>query len=138
MLGKSSHPRCDQTRGCVGRRVRSGLAASPRLDQGRFRISRDDDEIFGDVVSDVFEEDRRSQTQWANITLRRQTIRSVVGGSRLRGGKNVSREIKTMCYRMVSMIFGVALTGDISHWFGLRWRRTRRDAHTGVMGVSKL
>lgn len=36
------------------------------------------------------------------------------------------------------MIFGVALTGDISPWAGLRWRRTRRDAGTEVMEVFKL
>lgn len=33
------------------------------------------------------------------------------------------------------MILGVALTGGISHWAGLRWRRTRRDADTEVMEV---
>jgi hypothetical protein len=33
------------------------------------------------------------------------------------------------------MISGVALTGDISPWAGLRWRRTRRDADTEVMEV---
>lgn len=38
---------------------------------------------------------------------------------------------------MVSMILGVALTGDISHWVNPRWRRTRRDADTEVMEVSK-
>lgn len=33
------------------------------------------------------------------------------------------------------MILSVALTGDISHWVKPRWRRTRRDADTEVMGV---
>lgn len=36
------------------------------------------------------------------------------------------------------MILGVALTGDISHWASLRWRRTRRDADTEVMEVFEL
>ena len=36
------------------------------------------------------------------------------------------------------MIFGVALTGDISPWAGLRWRRTRRDADAEVMEVFEL
>lgn len=45
---------------------------------------------------------------------------------------------KDRCYRMVSMIFGVALTGDISPWAGLRWRRTRRGADIEVMEVLDL
>lgn len=49
-------------------------------------------------------------------------------------GKRPGR-LKDRCYRMVSMILGVALTGDISHWAGLGWRRTRRDADTEVMEV---
>ena len=36
---------------------------------------------------------------------------------------------------MVSRMLGVALTGDISHWAGLRWRRTPRGADTEVMEV---
>lgn len=50
------------------------------------------------------------------------------------GGKRLGR-LKDWCYRMVSMILGVALTGDISHWVNPRWRRTRRDADTEVMEV---
>ena len=49
-------------------------------------------------------------------------------------GKRPGR-LKDRCYRMVSMIFGVALTGDISPWAGLRWRRARRGADTEVMEV---
>lgn len=52
-------------------------------------------------------------------------------------GKRPGR-LKDRRYRMVSMILGVALTGDISHWAGLRWRRTRRDADTEVMEVFEL
>lgn len=53
-------------------------------------------------------------------------------------GKRPGRGLKDGCYRMVSMIFGVALTGDISPWAGLRWWRTRRDADIEVMEVLEL
>lgn len=36
------------------------------------------------------------------------------------------------------MILGVALTGDISHWAGLKWRRTRCGADTELMEVLEL
>lgn len=97
-----------------------------------------DDSVVEKVVSGVFEEDRRSQTRCANINLRGRTVCPVVGGSQQGGRREMSREIRRRRYRTVSMILGVALTGDISHWAGLRWRRTRRDAHTEVMEVFEL
>lgn len=63
-------------------------------------------------------------------------LRFVVPGCQ-EGGKRLGR-LKDRCYRMVSMILGVALTSDISPSASLRWWPTRRDADTEVMEVVEL